>query len=154
MSRPDWNQYFMGIAFMTAKRSSCKEINSGAILVKDRNLLATGYNGSPAGTVHCLEKGCLKKHLLDEGKEVSCRGINAEMNAILQAAKHGISVDGSILYVSFAPNYDAAKMLINAGIKEVVYMDGSMCPSAAEVLKEAGIIAERYIINDAYKREF
>lgn len=142
--RPDWNQYFMGIVFMAAKRSSCKVINAGAILVKDRNIIATGYNGSPAGTAHCLVNGCQQKRLADAGDEAICRGIQAEQNAILQAAKHGTSAEGAILYVTYAPGYESVKMLINAGIKGIYYMDGNLSDEARKLLEEAGVVAEQY----------
>ncbi len=78
--RPDWHQYFMGIVFMAAKRSSCEYVNAGAVLVKDRNIIATGYNGSPAGTTHCMVKGCQKKKLADAGFEAVCLGIHQARN--------------------------------------------------------------------------
>lgn len=143
--RPDWTEYFMGIVFMAAKRSSCKEHQVGAILVRDRNLLATGYNGSPAGTVNCLRKGCLKMHRGNQGAVGSCRGINAEMNAVLQAAKHGTNIDGATLYVTRAPSYESAKMLINAGIEKIIYLNGEMNPAVSEILSESGITVIPYL---------
>jgi len=138
----------MGIVFMAAKRSSCEYVNAGAVLVKDRNIIATGYNGSPAGTTHCMVKGCQKKKLADAGFEAVCLGIHAEQNAILQAAKHGTSTDGAVLYVTHAPGYESVKMLINAGIRGIYYMDGAVCEPSGKLLKEAGVTAEYYEVGD------
>ena len=141
MMRPSWEEYFMDIAKLVAKRSTCLRRFVGAVLVKDKNILATGYNGVPSGITHCSESGCLRERLkVPSGERHElCRGLHAEQNAIIQAAKHGVNIDGSTLYCTTAPCVICAKMLINAGIKQIVYMDGYPDELSSDMLKEAGI---------------
>ena len=113
--RPSWDDYFMGITFQVAKRSTCDRARVGAIIVKDRRILTTGYNGSPAGLGHCDDIG----HLMVDGHCV--RTLHAEQNAIIQAAQHGVSVHGGALYVTHQPCLTCAKMIINAGLVRVIY---------------------------------
>ena len=150
--RPDWHQYFFGIVFMTAKRASCNFVHAGAVLVKNKTVIATGYNGSPAGTDHCLLKGCLKEQLIEAGEKPVCRGICAEHNAILSAAKHGINTNDATLYASYAPDYETVKMLINAGITEIIYMEDALGIMAKQLLKEANVKSGHYSLreNDLY----
>ena len=100
MARPTWDQYFIDITHLVATRSTCLRRQVGALLVKDRNILATGYNGTPSGIRHCEETGCLRERLkVPSGERHElCRGLHAEQNAIIQAARHGINIDGSSLY--------------------------------------------------------
>ena len=131
---------------MVAKRSTCLRRQVGALIVKDKRILATGYNGAPAGLKHCEEVGCIRKETqVPSGQRHElCRGLHAEQNAIIQAAYHGISIKGATLYCTTSPCVICAKMIINAGIKEVIYEEGYDDPLAMELLKEAGIKVERY----------
>ena len=122
-NRPSYDEYFMSMAFLAATRSTCLRRQVGAILVKNKHVLATGYNGPPKGMKHCNETGCLRDELKvpsGERHEI-CRGLHAEQNAIIQASVFGISIDKSIIYVTDTPCVVCAKMLINAGVKEIVY---------------------------------
>ena len=145
MSRPSWPEYFMTITKMVAKRSTCLRRHVGAILVKDKRILATGYNGAPAGLRHCEEVGCLRQDTsIPSGERHElCRGLHAEQNAIIQAAYHGIPIAGSTLYCTNKPCVICSKMLINAGIEKVFYKKGYHDPLADQMLKEAGIEIER-----------
>ena len=130
MSRPGWDEYFMEITHLVAKRSTCLRRQVGAVLVKDKNILATGYNGAPSGVAHCLDVGCLgERHEL-------CRGLHAEQNAIIQAAKHGTNINGAILYCTTMPCIICSKMIINAGIRRVVYEGGYPDELAAGMLDD------------------
>ncbi|KKR46681.1 MAG: hypothetical protein UT82_C0009G0045 [Parcubacteria group bacterium GW2011_GWB1_40_14] len=131
--RLSWDKYFMEIAKIVAKRSTCDRRNVGAVIVKDKNILSTGYNGSPKGLPHCDEAG----HEMSDGHCV--RTIHAEANALIQAAKHGVAVDGAVMYLTDSPCYDCFKMLVNSGIKEVVYGEyyDSRYGSSSKVLKLA-----------------
>ena len=141
MSRPSWDEYFMELAKVVAKRSTCIRQKVGAIIVKDKRILATGYNGAPSGMDHCLDIGCLREKLkVPSGeRQELCRGLHAEQNAIIQAAKFGICIEGSILYTTHCPCITCAKMIINAGIKKVVYGKEYADKRGLELLKEAGI---------------
>lgn len=145
MTRPSWPEYFMTITRMVAKRSTCLRRHVGAILVKDKRILATGYNGAPAGIRHCEEVGCLRHDTsVPSGERHElCRGLHSEQNAIIQAAYHGISIAGSTLYCTNKPCVICSKMLINAGIKKVFYEEGYHDPLADQMLTEAGIEIER-----------
>jgi dCMP deaminase len=146
MQRPSWDQYFMEITSLVATRSTCLRRQVGAVLVKDRNILATGYNGAPSGVSHCLDTGCLRERLgIPSGERHElCRGLHAEQNAIIQAAKHGTNIDGSTLYCTTMPCIICSKMLINAGIRRIVYREGYSDPLAAEMIAESGVLTQRY----------
>lgn len=146
MSRPGWDEYFMEITRLVAKRSTCLRRQVGAVLVKDKNILATGYNGSPSGVAHCLDVGCLRERLgIPSGQRHElCRGLHAEQNAIIQAAKHGTNIDGAILYSTTMPCIICSKMIINAGITRVVYEGGYPDELAAELIQESGVIVEHF----------
>ncbi|KPJ76738.1 MAG: cytidine deaminase [Planctomycetes bacterium SM23_25] len=120
--RPSWDAYFMMIAQDVARRSTCLRRRVGAILVVQRRLLATGYNGAPSGVPHCSEAGCLREEMaIPSGERHElCRGLHAEQNAIIQAAKHGVRIDGATLYTTHHPCSMCAKMAINAGILRIV----------------------------------
>lgn len=146
MGRPSWDEYFMEVAEVVAKRSTCKRRRIGAILVKDKRILATGYNGAPSGLRHCEEYGCLREELgvpSGERHEI-CRALHAEQNAIVQAARYGISVRDSTLYTTAEPCVLCAKMLINAGIVKIVYRDTYPDELARQMLREASIAVEQY----------
>ena len=132
---------------MVAKRSTCLRRHVGAILVKEKRILATGYNGAPAGLKHCEEVGCLRQDTsIPSGQRHElCRGLHAEQNAIIQAAYHGISIAESTLYCTNKPCVICSKMIINAGVKAVIYEDGYDDPLADQMLTEAGIEIERFI---------
>ncbi len=124
--RPSWSEYFMAITHMVAKRSTCLRRSVGAILVKDKRILATGYNGAPAGLRHCAEVGCLRENTsIPSGtRHELCRGLHAEQNVIIQAAYHGIPINGAVLYCTNKPCVICSKMIINAGIKKIYYDEG------------------------------
>ena len=143
MQRPNWNQYFMQISTLVSTRSTCMRRQVGALLVKDKNILATGYNGVPSGITHCDVTGCLRDQFkVPSGERHElCRGLHAEQNAIIQAARHGVNIDGSILYCTDSPCSICSKMLINAGVQTIVYGRGYPDDLAREMLSEAGIEA-------------
>lgn len=147
MPRPSWSEYFMNITRMVAKRSTCLRRAVGAILVKDKRILATGYNGAPAGLKHCEEVGCLRmdSSVPSGERHELCRGLHAEQNAIIQAAYHGISIAGSTLYCTNKPCVICSKMMINAGIKIIIYEEGYDDPLADDMLKEACIEMTRFV---------
>jgi dCMP deaminase len=140
-SRPSWGTYFMNITNLVAERSTCTRRAVGAVLVKEKRILSTGYNGAPSGLKHCLEVGCLREQLgIESGKmHELCRGIHAEQNAIIQAAYHGVSVNGAVIYCTNQPCSICARMIINAGIQKIYYQSGYADPLAKELLGEAGI---------------
>jgi dCMP deaminase len=139
--RISWDEYFMQIAHLVSQRSTCLRRNVGAVIVKDRRMLATGYNGSPRGLAHCLETGCVRDKLkIPSGQRHElCRGLHAEQNAIIQASLYGISVKDSAIYVTNQPCIICAKMLINAGVTEIVISEGYPDEMSAQMLKEAKI---------------
>lgn len=142
--RPRWDDYFLNITTEVAKRSTCLRRQVGAILVRDKRILTTGYNGAPRGLVHCLERGCLREDMsipAGERHEL-CRGLHAEMNAIVQAAIYGVRVEGATLYCSATPCSLCARMLINAGIVRIVTGEDYPDQLAKELLDEAGIPLE------------
>jgi dCMP deaminase len=141
MERPSWEEYFMDIARLVARRSTCLRRQVGAVLVKEKNILATGYNGTPSGITHCAEVGCLRQQLgVPSGERHElCRGLHAEQNAIIQAAKHGVNIAGSTLYCTNSPCSICSKMLINAGIARIIYLEGYPDSLSLEMLREAGI---------------
>jgi len=144
--RPTWDEYFMQITQLVATRSTCLRRQVGALLVKDRNILATGYNGVPSGIRHCEEVGCLREQLkVPSGERHElCRGLHAEQNAIIQAARHGINIQGAKLYCTDSPCSICSKMLINAGIEQIVYGRGYADDLAREMLAEAGVETRLY----------
>jgi dCMP deaminase len=139
--RPSWEAYFMSITDLVAKRSTCMRRAVGAIVVKEKRILTTGYNGAPSSVRHCRETGCLRETLnvASGERHELCRGIHAEQNAIIQAAFHGVSIKGSILYCTTLPCSICAKMIINAGIKKIYYQSGYADPLSEEMLNEAEV---------------
>lgn len=146
MQRPSWDRYFIEITRLVATRSTCMRRGVGALLVKDRNILATGYNGAPSGITHCSETGCLREQLgVPSGERHElCRGLHAEQNAIIQAARHGVNIDGATLYCTTMPCVICTKMLINAGIRRVVYDQGYADELARAMIAESGIEVARF----------
>jgi len=141
MSIPDWDDYFMQIARLVAKRSTCLRRQVGAVVVKDKRILATGYNGAPRGLRHCDETGCLREQMeVPSGERHElCRGLHGEQNAVIQAALYGISISDSLLYTTHQPCVLCVKMIINAGIKQIYYSEGYPDELAAQMLAEAKI---------------
>ena len=141
MPRPSWPEYFMTITKMVAKRSTCLRREVGAALVKDKRILATGYNGAPTGLKHCKEVGCVRENsFIPSGmRHELCRGLHAEQNVIIQAAHHGISINGATLYCTNKPCVICSKMIINAGIEKVYYEEGYDDPLADQMFVEADI---------------
>ena len=139
--RPSWDEYFLGIAELVSKRSTCLRRSVGAVLVKDKRILATGYNGAPANIKHCEATGCVREKLkIPSGERHElCRGLHGEQNAFLQAALHGTSLKDATLYCTTQPCIICAKMIINAGIKEIVIKGGYPDKMAREILREAKI---------------
>lgn len=137
-SRPSWDEYFMGITFEVARRSTCNRAQVGAIIVRNKRILTTGYNGSPTGLPHCTEVGCL----MVNGH--CARTLHAEQNAIIQAALHGVSTDRATIYVTHQPCLVCAKMIINAGITRVVYGGDYPDDLARQFLEDAGVELVRY----------
>lgn len=139
--RPPWNEYFMDITILVSKRSTCLRRAVGAIIVKDKRILATGYNGAPSGIRHCGEVGCLRETMKVESgqRHELCRGIHAEQNAIIQAAYHGVSIKDASLYCTNLPCIICTKMIINAGIKKIYYQEGYADELSQDMLAEAGI---------------
>lgn len=139
--RPSWDEYFMEMAELARKRSTCLRRGVGAVIVKDNHVLATGYNGSPAGIAHCSEAGCLRAQMnVPSGQRHElCRGLHAEQNAIIQAAKMGISIEGATLYCTTQPCVICTKMIINAGITRVVIKESYPDELAQQMAQEAGL---------------
>lgn len=140
-ARPSWDEYFMKIAELAATRSTCLRRQVGAVIVKDKKILATGYNGAPRGLRHCLDIGCLRDKLsIPSGERHElCRATHAEQNAIVQAALFGVSIKDSTLYSTTHPCILCTKLIINAGIKKITIKDGYPDKMSKEMLKEAGV---------------
>ena len=145
-NRPSWEAYFMDIAALVAKRSTCLRRAVGAAAVKNKQILATGYNGVPTGIRHCIETGCLRQQMnvASGERHELCRGIHAEQNVIIQAAFHGVSIKGASLFCTNLPCSICAKMIINAGIKKIYYKDGYADLMSSEMLSDAGIEVIRF----------
>ncbi len=140
--RPSWDDYFKKITEEVKTRSTCLRRQVGAVIVQNKRILATGYNGAPSGLKHCLEVGCLREKLgIPSGeRQELCRGLHAEQNAIIQAAQHGVSIAGATIYTTNKPCVSCTKMIINAGIREIVYLEDYKDDLADELLREAEII--------------
>jgi dCMP deaminase len=140
--RPNWDEYFMQMAELTAKRSTCLRRQVGAVIVQDKHVIATGYNGAPKGLPHCEEQGgCLREKMgIPSGERHElCRALHAEQNAIIQAATLAQSIEGATIYITNQPCVICAKMIINAGIKKIIVKEGYPDELAVELLAEAGI---------------
>ena len=139
--RPDWQTYFMDIAALVATRSTCIRRHVGAVIVKDNRILSTGYNGTPTGIRHCLERGCLRDELnIPSGQRHElCRGLHAEQNAIIQAAYHGVTIEGGEIYCTNQPCIICAKMIINSGLKKIIIRNSYPDELATDMLAEAGL---------------
>ena len=143
--RPSWDQYFMTITRQVAERSTCTRAKVGAVIVRDKNILATGYNGAPAGMPHCIDSGCLvytSKTPTGEVEENCFRTIHAEINAIAQAAKNGASIRDADIYITHTPCIHCVKVLINTGIKRIFYEREYKRATIEELLRGANIHLE------------
>ena len=141
MTRPDSDEYFLKVASVVAERSTCRRHHVGAVAVKNKHILATGYNGAPSGLKDCLELGCLRDelHIPSGERQEICRGIHAEQNVIIQASLHGVSLEGSTIYATHTPCVLCAKMLVNAKIKRYVSFGRYNDSAFINLFKEAGI---------------
>ena len=146
MNRPSWDDYFLEMTKLTATRSSCLRRHVGAVLVKDTRVIATGYNGAPAGVTHCEVTGCLRQKLnVPSGERHElCRGLHAEQNAIIQAALYGVSTEGATIYCTTKPCSICTKMIINAKITKIVYGEYYNDSLADELLKDTDIRVLQY----------
>ena len=153
--RPDWDRYFMDICNLVSKRSTCLRRQVGAIIVKEKRVLTTGYNGAPKGLPHCLDLGCLRTDFsIPSGTRLEvCRGAHGEENAIVQAARFGIQLDGGELYCTHQPCMSCTKMTINAGIKRVVFAGDYPSPMSLEFLLAAGLQVEKYDVEKGFTTE-
>lgn len=141
MYRPDLDEYFLKIALVVAERSTCRRHHVGAVAVRNKHILSTGYNGAAAGVKDCLELGCLRdeKNIPSGTRHEICRGIHAEQNVIIQASLHGVSIEGATIYCTHSPCILCAKMLTNARIKRFVTFARYSDDSFLELFNEAGI---------------
>jgi len=148
--RPDWDQYFMKLAFLVAERSTCRRHHVGAVIVRNKRILTTGYNGAAAGTVDCLKLGCLREQLgIPSGtRHEICRAIHAEQNAIIQAGLHGITIKDSTIYCTHSPCILCAKMLVNAGMQKFVMCIDYPDESFKALFDEAGITYQKTSMPD------
>jgi dCMP deaminase len=139
--RPDFDEYVLKIASVVAERATCLRHHMGAVAVRDKHILTTGYNGAPAGQKDCLELGCIRNEMnIASGERTEiCRAIHAEQNVIIQAALHGVSLEGSTIYCTHTPCVLCAKMLVNARIKRFVSFGKYSDDRFIELFKEAGI---------------
>ena len=145
MTRPSWEDYFMSIAHRVALRSTCLRRQVGCIIVLDKRIVSTGYNGAPSGLPHCEEVGCVRadRGVASGERHELCRGLHAEQTAIIQAALHGTAVGGGNLFCTHKPCILCTKMLINAGIRRVYYIEGYEDTLAEEIAREAEIEFEQ-----------
>ena len=143
--RLPWDEYFAKIAFLVAERSTCRRHHVGAVVVRDRHILTTGYNGAPSGVKDCLELGCLRdeRGITSGERHEVCRAIHAEQNAVIQAGLHGVSIQGATIYCTHSPCILCAKILVNAKISRMVVCGAYPDEDARILLREAGIEFER-----------
>ena len=148
--RPSWDEYFLEIAQVVSGRSTCLRRQVGVLVVKDKRILATGYNGAPRNLAHCLDEGCLREEAGAESGHVHelCRGLHAEQNAIIQAAMYGVSIDGGVLYSTHQPCVLCTKMMINAGLEAIYYLEPYPDELAERLLSEAGIPSKKMKLKD------
>ncbi len=139
--RPSWDEYFLEMAHFISKRTTCLRRAVGAVAVRDKRIIATGYNGAPSGLTHCLDIGCLRQKLgIPSGqRQELCRGLHSEQNIIIQAVRHKIDLKDSIIYLTNQPCVTCAKMLISVGVKEIVIAGDYPDLLARKMLKQAGI---------------
>jgi dCMP deaminase len=144
--RPSWDEYFMGIAKVVASRSNCIKRKVAAVIVKDKRIISTGYNGTPRGVKNCNEGGCPRcNSFAESGKNLEeCYCSHGEENAIVQASYHGISIKGAVIYTTFSPCLICTKMILNAGLSEVVYnAEYPLGEAPLKLLREAGVVVRQ-----------
>lgn len=141
MERISFDEYFMKLAYLVASRSTCLSRQVGAVIVRDNHVISTGYNGAPKGVAHCLDTGCIRKEMqIPSGERLDiCASVHAEQNAIIEAAYNGVSTKGASIYVTVTPCFTCAKMIINAGIKEIVIDGDYPTPNSKALFDEVGI---------------
>jgi dCMP deaminase len=146
MTRPDIDTYFMKMAELVATRSTCLRRQVGAVIVKEKRVLTTGYNGAPRGLKHCEEVGCVRaqNHIESGTRHELCRGVHAEQNAVIQAAYFGVSIKGATIYTTNFPCVLCAKILVNAGIEEVVYKDEYIDELSKKILSETNVRVRKF----------
>jgi dCMP deaminase len=146
MQRPDNDTYFMRMADLVSTRSTCLRRQVGAVVVKEKRVLSTGYNGAPRGLRHCAEVGCVRQQANVESgtRHELCRGVHAEQNAVIQAAYFGVSIKDSTIYTTNFPCVMCTKILVNAGITEIVYKDEYVDPLSRDILNESGVRVRQY----------
>ena len=139
--RPTKDEYYMNIASVVATRTTCLRNTVGAVIVKNNQIISTGYNGAPKGMEHCLDIGCMRiqNNIPSGTMHEKCRAVHAEQNAIIQAASHGANTEGSTMYCTHSPCILCAKMIINAGIKDVYYLNSYADKESLKFLKEGGV---------------
>lgn len=144
-TRPRIDIYFLNIASVVATRSTCLRNHVGSVIVKNKRILSTGYNGAPSGMEHCLDIGCVRdlENIPSGTRHEKCRAVHSEQNAIIQAAIHGVSIEGATIYCTHQPCILCAKMIINANIKRVVYRNGYPDEDSLKFLHDASIEVER-----------
>lgn len=149
-NRPSWDEYFLNLAEVVKTRSNCLRMAVGVVVVKDKRIIATGYNGTPAGVKNCLEGGCQRcrdrqNNVLKENERKDlCICIHAEENALLQSALHGMSTKGAILYSTVAPCLQCAKAIVNSGIAEIVYGEDHQDDTGLKLFAEAGVTIRKF----------
>lgn len=145
--RPSWDEYFMGIAELVKERSTCLRRKVGAVIVKENRILTTGYNGAPPGAKHCDEVGCLRESMkIPSGERHElCRALHAEQNAVIQAAKNGVPIQGSTIYTTTYPCVICTKILIASGITRVVYSSGYPDELSKKFLSDSDLIVDEFI---------
>jgi len=146
MERPDNDTYFMNMADLVSTRSTCLRRKVGAVIVKEKRVLSTGYNGAPRRLKHCGEVGCVRErnNIASGTRHELCRGVHAEQNAVIQAAYFGVSIKGGTIYTTAFPCVLCAKILINAGIEEVVYKDDYIDDLSKSILEESRVLVRRF----------
>jgi len=144
-TRPRIDIYFLNIASIVATRSTCLRNHVGSVIVKNKRILSTGYNGAPSGMEHCLDIGCVRdlENIPSGTRHEKCRAVHSEQNAIIQAAIHGVSIEGATIYCTHQPCILCAKMIINANIKRVIYRNGYPDEDSLKFLHDASIEVER-----------
>ena len=146
MMRPDNDTYFIRMAELVATRSTCLRRQVGAVVVKEKRVLSTGYNGAPKGLKHCEEVGCVREqnHIESGTRHELCRGVHAEQNAVIQAAYFGVSIKDATMYTTNFPCVMCAKIIINSGIREIVFKDEYMDPLSKEILDESKVLVRKF----------
>lgn len=141
MERMSFDEYFMKLAYLVASRSTCLSRQVGAVIVRDNHVISTGYNGAPKGVAHCLDTGCIRKERgIPSGERLDiCKAVHAEQNAIIEAAYNGVSTKGASIYVTVTPCFTCAKMIINAGIKEIIIDGDYPSVDSRTLFEEVGI---------------